>query len=90
MKTQTPTQLAPCSMFVSTLEKIAFDNSKGGLFKWYVRQHAKSCDGCKDALSALECYKSAVRTAHMEASAEGETLMTSKDVSSLLNQLEQG
>ena len=74
-------------MFVSTLERIAFENSKGGLFKWYVRQHAKSCGGCKDTLSALECYKNAVKTAYMEASAEGEHVMTPGEVSGLLDRL---
>ena len=87
MKTQSSTQLSPCAMFVSTLERIAFENSKGGLFKWYVRQHAKSCGGCKDTLSALECYKNAVKTAYKEASAEGEKLMTPREVSGLLDQL---
>ena len=89
MKTQTTTKINPCTMFVSTLERIAFDNSKGGLFKWYVRQHAKSCGGCKDTLSALECYKNAIGLAYQEASADGENLMTPQDVSRLLNQLEQ-
>ena len=87
MKSQSPTQLNPCGMFVSTLEKIAFDHSKGGLFEWYVRKHAVSCGGCKDTLSALECYKNAVRTAYEEASSEGEKVMTAKDVSTLLDRL---
>ena len=87
MKTQSPTQLNPCGMFVSTLEKIAFDHSKGGLFKWYVRKHAQSCGGCKDTLSALECYQNAVRTAYTEASAEGEHLMTPSELSGLLDRL---
>ena len=88
MKTQSPTHLNPCGMFVSTLEKIAFDHSKGGLFKWYVRKHAQNCGGCKDTLSALECYKSAVQTAYDQASAEGEKVMTSGEVSKLLDKLE--
>jgi hypothetical protein len=88
MKARSATQLNPCAMFLSTLEKIAFNNSKGGLFKWYVRKHAETCGGCKDTLSALECYKNAVKTAYEEASNEGERLMTKADVSSLLDRLE--
>jgi hypothetical protein len=88
MKTFSPTKLNPCAMFVSTLEKIAFNDSKGGLFKWYVRKHAQTCGGCKDTLSALECYKNAVKTAYEEATNEGEKLMTQKDVTELLDRLE--
>lgn len=77
-------------MFVSMLEKIAFDNSRGGLFKWYVRKHAQSCGGCKDTLSALECYKSAVKKAYAEASNEGEKVMNQSDVTNLLDRLEAG
>ncbi|MEI8281087.1 MAG: hypothetical protein WCG75_01660 [Armatimonadota bacterium] len=87
MKSRSTTQLNPCAMFVSMLEKIAFDNSRGGLFKWYVRKHAQSCGGCKDTLSALECYKNAVKTAYQEASNEGEKLMTQREVTSLLDKL---
>ena len=75
-------------MFVSMLEKIAFENSKGGLFKWYVRKHAQSCGGCKDTLSALECYKNAVKNAYADANSEGEKMMSSRDISNLLDRLE--
>ncbi len=88
MKSQSNSKLNPCAMFVSMLQKIAFNNSKGGLFKLYVRKHAQHCGGCKDTLSALECYKNAVKSAYAEANSEGEKLMTSRDVSSLLDKLE--
>ena len=78
----------PCAPFVSTLEKLVFENSKGGLFKWYVKKHAEQCGGCKATLDALKCYQDAVRHAYEEATSEGENLMTRGDLHSLLNKLE--
>ena len=80
----------PCTPFVSTLEKLVFENSKGGLFKWYVRKHAEQCGGCKATLDALKCYQNAVRQAYDEATTEGENLMTRVELNGLLNKLEVG
>ena len=74
-------------MFLTTLEKIVFDNSKGGLFKRYVSKHSETCGGCKDTVSALKCYQNAVKSAYEEASLEGERLMTKGEVTSLLDRL---
>ncbi|MBS1703487.1 MAG: hypothetical protein JST12_17620 [Armatimonadetes bacterium] len=80
--------LKPCGMFASTLERLVFENSKGGLFKWYVKKHAEKCGNCKATMDALKCYQDAIRLAYEEACAEGEDLISQGDLSDLLNKLE--
>lgn len=88
MKTHATTK--PCAPFVSTLEKLVFENSKGGLFRWYVRKHAEHCGGCKATLDALKCYQDAVKAAFEDVVSEGENVMTADEMTNLLDKLAVG
>lgn len=76
--------LTPCPKLVSAIERTVFSNSRGGLFRWYLKQHAKQCAHCREAMDALACYRTAVEDAVKDCKMEGALLMTDAEVDGLL------